>query len=318
MKGLWLLVLGLFIFAGSAYGAGYRLKEKAVVDGPVILLRDVLDPLPPDALGRVKVGNLGRPGSSTTVPRDLVLLRMRKFLKAPAPPVQGAGCLVTASRREIPGADLLKFGRQAIEAQVGSLTPPARVQIVDPPMPASLFVPDRPVVLGLESSHRGVWRGRVILRIAASQKLPEGAMAEVASTTLSFLVKVECPQVTASRLIRRGEAIGPANVSVAMRDVTYQQEDGYSDPAACTGLTARLAIQPGSVLAPGMLEMPFIVKRGDLLKLKVKSGRVSVEAMATALRDGRKGDVIPVEVADSHKKVNATVLGPGQVEANKP
>src|SRR4051812_41907457 len=77
-----LSILGLLVFTVSASAASYHLKEKAVVDGPVIHLRDVLEPLPPADLGEVVVGRLGKPGSSRTISRDQVLARMRKYLKA--------------------------------------------------------------------------------------------------------------------------------------------------------------------------------------------------------------------------------------------
>jgi flagella basal body P-ring formation protein FlgA len=285
------------------------LKEKAVIDGPVILLQDILEPLPVGGLGQLKMGRLGRPGSSRMVTRDQVLVKMAKYLKHAPPSILGAGCLVVASHREIPGADLLKFAHQAIEAQVAGLTPSAKVVIQDPPVPSALQVPDRPVVLAPESSHTGIWRGRVILRIVARQKVPDDGLQEVGSSTLSFVAK---------RPIRRGESIGSENAALEMQDVTYQQGDGFGDTGSSYGLTARRPIAAGSVLTGDMLELPFVIKRGDLLKLQVRSGRVRVEAMASALRDGRKGESIPVEVTDTHKKMNATVVGPGMVEAVKP
>jgi flagella basal body P-ring formation protein FlgA len=181
-----------------------------------------------------------------------------------------------------------------------------------------LVVPDRPVVLALESSHTGTWRGRVILRVDARENEPGTGMKTEASSTLSYLVRVSCPQMTALRLIPRGAVVGPDDAALRLQDVTYQQEDGFGDTASCYGLNARKPVPEGSILTAAMLELPLAVRRGDMVRLVVRAGRIKVEALAEALRDGRKGESIPVEVGDTKKKINATVLGPGLCQAVKP
>jgi flagella basal body P-ring formation protein FlgA len=301
----------------AAAGEVYRLKEEVVLNQPLITLKDLLDPAPDGGLAQVSVGRLGKPGNVRLVGRDVVIQRMAGYLKAPAPEVQGSLCRVVASNRWIAGVDLVRFGHQSIVKNLEGLSGTAAVEIQDPAAPMALRVWDKPVVLSIDS-RTGPWRGRIILTVQAQQKDSDGKMEVQAYSSLSYLVKVQEGVLVATRSVGRGETVGPENAELSQQDVTYQLEDGFSDMAAAFGQTARRAIPQGSVLVPSMLELPWAVKRGDPVKLRVKAGGVKIEASAQALKDGRKGDLIPVQILDTKKRVDGVVLENGLVQATAP
>jgi flagella basal body P-ring formation protein FlgA len=150
------------------------------------------------------------------------------------------------------------------------------------------------------------------------QTLEDGQPAEAAAVTLSYLVKIKQPELVALKPIAKGEKIGPLNSGLAEKDATFQAEDGFSNTESAYGLSARRPIQADAVILAGMVELPVLVKRGDMVRLQARSGAVNVETSAKALRDGKKGDSIPVQVEATKKQINAVVVDERTVQAGAP
>ena len=147
-----------------------------------------------------------------------------------------------------------------------------------------------------------------MLRLTLLQTLEDGSEFEVGQATLPYSVKVTQNLLLASKAIRRGEALDGLNTKIGLVDSSTFAFEGYSDAAQVQGLKAKLPIMAGKVIDPASLERPAAVKRGDIVKLIVRSGLVAVEVSAKAMRDAALGDSIPVEVLDSKKQLQARVL----------
>jgi flagella basal body P-ring formation protein FlgA len=159
----------------------------------------------------------------------------------------------------------------------------------------------------------GRFRGNVLLRVLARQSAEDGSVVDVGSATAGFLVTVRQNLAVALRPIRRGEAVDASNAGLSKLDTTFLAEDGYASLDDLAGLKAKTYIGQGKLISPAMLERPPLVHRGDIVKLVVRSGLISVQASAKALRDGALGDSLPVELLDSKKQVQGRVLDAGTV-----
>lgn len=307
-----------FLPAPLVFGADYQLKEEVVVNGPSVKVKDVLEPAPEGEAAEVKLARLGKPGSTLEINRDLVLLKLASQAGVKDWKIKGSSVKVAASRQVVKGADLVVFGHQYITAQLQALSGRASVEIQDPKLPSDALVPDRPVTLEVAGGTRSNWRGRLFLKIGLEQTLEDGQPWEAGSAMLSYLVKIKQPQLVALRAIARSEKIGPLNSALAEKDTTYQVEEGFSNTEAAYGLNARRMVPADGVILAGMVELPALVKRGDVVRLQAMSGAVRVETSVKVLRDGKKGDSIPVQVLETKKQINAVVVDEKTVQAGAP
>jgi len=72
-------------------------------------------------------------------------------------------------------------------------------------------------------------------------------------------------------------------------------------------LQTKRIVQKGKPIFFDMVELPFLVTRGDILKIVVKLKNLEVSATGKALQGGRIGDMIKVENLSTRKKLVGTI-----------
>jgi flagella basal body P-ring formation protein FlgA len=87
-----------------------------------------------------------------------------------------------------------------------------------------------------------------------------------------------------------------------------------TDPRQVEGKILRVGLMAGAPILSPLLDLPISVRRGQKVMLTLTDPGMTVKATATALEDGRVGDSISVENADSQKTLRATVARDGGVE----
>lgn len=122
------------------------------------------------------------------------------------------------------------------------------------------------------------------------------------------------PVLTLARNAARGEPVSAELLVVQERDVAGLPQGYFSDPAELGGRQLRRAVLAGSVLTPDLVEGQKLVRRGDLVTLLGRAGTIEVRSQGKALRDGARGDRIPVENSSSRRIVEGRINAGGQVE----
>lgn len=113
-----------------------------------------------------------------------------------------------------------------------------------------------------------------------------------------------------ARAVERGREIGPSDVGVEARWVEPGVEP--AEPGSIVGRVASSRLAVGSVIEPTELEERVLIRRGDLVVLKMQSGGVSVAVReARALGDAARDGVLTVELPGSRRRVTARAAGPG-------
>lgn len=293
--------------------AVYSLKLSPSAHGPNVLLADVLEEELPPALGSVAVKPAGAPGSSLQVDAKLVQLKLKHA---------GAGSLkpgprtlsVKVAAQKIEGKVLQEFARAFLAEQLSGT---AGASIEDRGKVMGLRLYDPPVRLRVRPPEQGSLRGDVVLRVEALQSSYSGEEKLVASVPASFLVRRKELRLFTTAAVRRGEPLGVQNLAAKEADATYMPE-GFSDIKEVQGKVARAYIPAGQPLGLALVEAPLAIRRGDLVKLLVKSGAVSVEVQARALRDARVGESLPLQVTDTSRQVQARCVEPGTAVREAP
>ncbi|MBL4803057.1 MAG: flagellar basal body P-ring formation protein FlgA [Emcibacter sp.] len=86
------------------------------------------------------------------------------------------------------------------------------------------------------------------------------------------------------------------------------------DKSQLIGMTPRRGLRSKTPLRLTDLVRPEIVRRGTMISILFKSGKISLSAIGKAIEGGGRGDVIRVMNSKSHKTIDAVVTGPDQVQ----
>jgi flagella basal body P-ring formation protein FlgA len=80
------------------------------------------------------------------------------------------------------------------------------------------------------------------------------------------------------------------------------------------GAVAARDLAPGEIVTHRSARVPFAVRSGDAVVVRVVAGAVEARGTAKAQQSGRVGDVIRVVNADSRRGLRARIVGRGEVE----
>ncbi len=154
--------------------------------------------------------------------------------------------------------------------------------------------------------HTGGWqRGETSLLVAGG----EGRTAWV-----KVRFGVEAAVVVASHEIPRERVLSKSDLMVKKGLFSPRElSSAITDPNQIVGMTAKRKISTGSIITPRMVKQTILVKRGDLVTVKVEAGDILILAKAKALRSGALGDEIPVQNIATGRNFSGVVAGRDQV-----
>lgn len=132
--------------------------------------------------------------------------------------------------------------------------------------------------------------------------------------TLSGWVDRFAPVVCALREVTHHTVLTGADLILTTVNISTVSGEIITDMADALGKQTRMTLRAGTCLRTGMLTMPPLVQKGDLVKILAGSGRLKVSTMGIAKGSGRKGDQIKVENTVSNKIVVGRVTGKATVE----
>lgn len=130
------------------------------------------------------------------------------------------------------------------------------------------------------------------------------------NTTVRAEVELLRPVAVVTRRIARGAEIAPEDIAPESRWVTV--DDAPPAPGEVIGRVTTKRLDPGEAVAPGDIERPIAVERGDLASVRSVVGTAVIRTRARALGSGVVGDVIEFESIDRGKRFRARIAGPGQ------
>ncbi|MGB7919701.1 MAG: flagellar basal body P-ring formation chaperone FlgA, partial [Desulfobacterales bacterium] len=128
--------------------------------------------------------------------------------------------------------------------------------------------------------------------------------------TIRATVRVEAlaPVVVAARPIGRLRPITNDDLKTEKMDLTELPVGVMTDAEDIIGKRARRNIDAGDILRPDLIEMPPLVKRGDMVVIVAESGGIKVTATGEVKSDGLRGERVKVVNLDSSKHFTARVV----------
>ena len=304
------LTLVCFNPSGFAQAADItiELKEKAVVQGPEILLGDIgrvvsVDPRMGQTLDGLVLAKAPQPGRSRQISTDYLRLRLKQMDLAP-------------ETLTLTGPDKVRVTRDGIEVSEDKIA-----GIVDDFLQTNRIWGDAAVkVKNLQiSADRTLPKGNITYRI-----VPPDHMRSLSTLPLSIVfdvdgrfqktiranVKVEAlaPVVVTAKPIGRLKPILREDLKMEVTDLVDLPTGVITDIDEIIDKRARRNIQAGEFLRPDLIEMPPLVKRGDMVVIVAEIEGLKVTAIGEAKSAGHLGERVKVVNLDSNKRLSALVL----------
>lgn len=289
-----------------------RIREAAAVQGDMVRLGDIADPL--GGLSRASWEELAArplwpapptPGKPLQINRQRLEAALKESLGELA-----ASCILPSSLAvQRGGAAYLEPDLRALV--VRALTPQINLlgghgELTDFRLPAYAFTAHEGQSIELE---RGVVTpGRVGLRFAVKELDGSVKRRFTGSVFLNLWMDVPCAAVP----LNRGDAVSPDRVTFRSENLAYIKGavwDGRGGP-----WQVKRAIGVGEVILADDLSPLAAIHRGDRVTLLYRRGNVEMRTLAEALEEGSPGDTIAVRNISSKKQVYATVRDANTVE----
>jgi len=219
--------------------------------------------------------------------------------------------IVTADAKTIAAREILAEAAAFAAAELAAAFPGAEI------VPEARSTPADVVVAPGREGTRVAFRFRSAARSGRNVWIDSTVTVDgepAAFLPLQFDVKVVREAVTSTRAVARGEVIGPDALALVPADVSGGAGALVGSLDEAIGLAAARAIPAGAVLRATDLYRPPIVRRGDVVTLRVVSGPMTVTARGVARGEGAEGDVIAVANADTNRIVSGRISAPGLVD----
>jgi flagella basal body P-ring formation protein FlgA len=319
LRRILVILLGVLLLSPSAFSSGttgLTLKTAVVVDTDAVRLSDIaaftgLSPLQAKTLGAVVVATSPQPGQTRFVGVDYIRIRLRQAGVDTASMFFSGPQDVRISRK----AAALPTGQieRAVESAIRSRMPWKNedVAISAITFDETIKLPTGRLTYRIVPNRNEDYLGRTML---ALHLFVDGE--PVRKLWVSATIAVMADVVTVIRPLGKHQHIQRADLSVERRDLADLPADPISRIEDAVGNRVTRMVYPNTVLQPGMITLPPLVNRGDIVKIVANTGLMTITATGMVKQKGCKGEVVRVMNTDSNRIVTARVTGPGAVEVD--
>jgi len=113
------------------------------------------------------------------------------------------------------------------------------------------------------------------------------------------------------KTLERGEEIDASDFERKRREVTRYKKGVIESFSEIKEMVPKKVIRSSQVMSMNMFEHPQLIKRGDMVKIVLKSDTLTIKTKGIALNSAKKGEIVRVENIDSKRIITAIVDGKG-------
>ena len=307
-----LLLIALLLGAAPVQALEITFRPDAEVEAVAITLADIADFSDESELARAlagkPVGQSGQPEQDVVLDSAAVIRQLTTTLDLPGDIVWAGAASVKVHRRGITiGPEKLQQIVDEYLAAHSDDLPAADIRYIvdDTPIPFVLpagdlkweVIPSDPGIIG---SSRFV----IIFKV-------DGKVRKNMSLTGRF--EAMAPVAVASADVPKGSLLESRYLVMETRDITRFRKPCL-DPAELEGRLALRNIKAGSVIELSMVQVPPLVKKGEVVKIVLNRGGIFLSTLGVARNDGGKDELIKVENISSNKILQCRVSAAGLVE----
>lgn len=307
-------MVSILLMAGNALGTGPAvviLKERAVVTGEQVKLKDVAEIVGPEAgaLGSLFIiqspaGPIGTKLSAGYIENRITSGFRAPFVMKGAPEVQIVQKYIT-----IPKKHLDKMFTDIVYAK-SPWRNKGKIIIEDINGSVGIDVPERDKnAVQAKISPREDFLGRTSITFVFGK----GSTAQKVRLSAKVRVMADIPVV--KETIDRNALITKADLDVKSVDISVYPS-AVMDIKDCAGKRAKTRLRQGRPILKTNIEDPPLVRRGDVVFIQAKSDNLIIRDKGMALKDGHLDEQIPVRNVSSGKQVVGTIIAASCIEVH--
>jgi flagella basal body P-ring formation protein FlgA len=130
------------------------------------------------------------------------------------------------------------------------------------------------------------------------------------------VVEVLGPVVVTRKPLGRHKPITEDDIELTTMDLSDLPSSVITDPGAVLGKRTRRAVGAQIPLRADLIELPPLVKRGDMVVIIAQSNGLKITTLGQVKKKGRLGERIPVVNLDSKKILHARVIDSNTVKVD--
>ncbi|MBI1239834.1 MAG: flagellar basal body P-ring formation protein FlgA [Alphaproteobacteria bacterium] len=119
-------------------------------------------------------------------------------------------------------------------------------------------------------------------------------------------------RIVLARDVRADDILTEADLTLVNAAGRRWPIDAIDDASAIVGMAAKRRMPAGEPLRPLDLRRPIVVRKGDFVVVSYETAGLSLTAHARAMENASKGDVISLVNNQSHRSIEARVVGPNR------
>jgi flagella basal body P-ring formation protein FlgA len=302
------LASGILI-APAGLALEVQIKEKATIQGDVILLKDIASFTPPadprvSRLGDLELGAAPYPGQSLALNSRYLISRLGLALteydvKVKVP----ERLLVSRTAQVVDSAAIKRIFKHYILNN--SSWPSEDITLENITAPAKLLLPEGRLDWEVKDRNYDGFIGNV--RLIVIFKVDGRPIRKV---SVSGRVRVKQTVIRAARNLRPGDLIEQEDIRFSSEDMAYVPKQRMINSNAIVGKRAVRSIRHDQLITAEMVEDPPVVQKGSKVLIKAESDQILITTIGKALEDGRNGDLVKVVNVSSGKEIYARVKGP--------
>ena len=291
-----------------------QLPENAEIEGAEILLGNIADIRGADLqfvqrLKNVQIGKAPQPGKSRQIDEQFLKLRLRQsdIDLAALQLIMPAPLTIARSYVEIKKEEIEQIISAYIDRNLPSDLGAAKI--------TDIRVADRVVLPKGRITYKAELPGNAELAgtfpISVNFKVNEDFSKRIwATATIEILTAV----VVAKKPIGRHQPFTEDDIELIKMDLAKLPANAIADPEMVLGRRSTRAINADTILNTDLIELPPLVKRGDMVVIVLESKGMKITALGQVKRKGRLGERIPVINFDSKKVLYAQVVDANTVK----
>lgn len=259
-------------------------------------------------LARLEIGKSPLPGRSLRVSHGMVRRKLNRFdtdraikIVIPSKPV------VSRASVKIEGSQLHQLAMKEIKdryEEYGQVTIEIRSDLKD------LFLPKGEIAYQFSRIGKSVNIGgnsTWILKL-----LVDGE--EFKRIFVRAKVSVYDEVVVAKKVIVSGNKIQKNDLKQIKKNISNERVGYIAKPKLIVGQQAKRTIYKNESLKRNLVEEPVLIKKGTPVTLIYKTKHMLLTNIVKALKEGKKGDIIPVRPLTGNRTIYAVVIDENNVE----
>lgn len=315
---LLLLTVAALCAQGAAPSVRIRLHNEAVLPEGHIAIGQIADvegetTTEVKQVAGINVGATPWPGNARRVTREHVAMHLARTGFDPNA-VEWNGpqsCLVTVETARIEPDELVRAGREYLTSLPVFADENVQIEVRNMPRAQLVAGTKEEVTLVPSSASPGQPWGQLRVHVAVQSN-----DRVLATVPVIFLVSCRRNAVFTQRPVSRGDVFRAEDLEV--REILLGPESApepyLTDASQAVGQQAARAVAANTAVSRSMLLKPLVVRKGEAVSIRLRSKYIEIVAKGVALQDGVIGDVVPVEVESSGKKLPCRAKAVGIVE----